>query len=125
MTVACCYKSTRKNGETEWRRARVVNRLNFRGDIEVFLFDHGYYITTTIDKIRRLFKPFGEMPRLSVKAKLAGLLPFFQNWSNQETDHFKSVILKAEKTKMLGMVAKRTEVSHFTISIYLPSPIIL
>ena len=114
MTVACCHKSSKKDGGLEWRRGRVVNRLNFMGEYEIFLFDHGYYITTTIDNVRRLFKPFGDMPKFSVQAKLAGLHPLYEKWSSQETGHFKKAVLNADKAKLLGMVAKRPEVSYFT-----------
>ena len=52
---------------------------------------------TAIDKLKCLFNLFGEVPKLSVKAKLAGLNPFFKNWSVQETNHFKRAIKNTEE----------------------------
>ena len=63
--------------------------------------------------LRTLFKPFGEMPKQSIEARLAGIGPFLYSkvWDVHVTNYFKTKIQKAqEKNSMLAMVAPRAEV---------------
>ena len=67
--------------------------------------------------LRKLFKPFGQLPKQAINAKLGGVEPgplsYDNLWTVQETDYFKRKTAKADKNFLLGMNMKRQEVSFF------------
>ena len=67
--------------------------------------------------LRKLFKPFGQLPKQAINAKLGGVEPgplsYDNLWTVQETDYFKRKTAKADKNFVLGMNMKRQEVSFF------------
>ena len=63
--------------------------------------------------LRKLFKPFGQLPKQAINAKLGGVEPGplsqINQWTVQETDYFKRKTAKADKNFVLGMNMKRQE----------------
>ena len=71
--------------------------------------------------LRKLFKPFGKLPKQAINAKLGGLEPgplsYNNEWTVQEIDFFKRKTAKADKNFVFGMVMKRLEVRFFQCKI--------
>merc|ERR550534_177771 len=111
MHVACQYFSKR-TGKTEWRRGIAMVKMNL-GNFKIDLFDHGVVATVHFSMLRKLFKPFGQLPKQAINAKLGGVEPgplsYGNLWTVQETDYFKRKTAKADKNFVLGMNMKRQE----------------
>jgi hypothetical protein len=104
MHVACQYRRKR-TGKTEWRRGTAMVKMNL-GNFKIDLFDHGVIATVHFSMLRKLFKPFGQLPKQAINAKLGGVEPgpLSQNnqWTVQETDYFKRKTAKADKFFLLN-----------------------
>ena len=72
--------------------------------------------------LRKLFKPFGKLPKQAINAKLGGIEPgplsYDNLWTVQETHYFKRETAKTDKHFVLGMVMKRQEVRLFFMIFY-------
>ena len=73
MHVACQYLSKR-TGKTEWCRGTVIVKLNL-GNFKIDMFDHGVIAIVRFRMLRKLFKPFGKLPKQAINAKLGGFEP--------------------------------------------------
>ena len=67
--------------------------------------------------LRKLFKPFRQLPKQAINTKLGGVEPgplsYNNEWTVQEIDFFKRKTAKADKNFVFGMVMKRLEVRFF------------
>ena len=115
MLVVYKYKSKRTK-EIEWRRGiilgKIANTSWKSAHYSVESIDFGTVVDVYFKDLKKMFKPFGQMPKQAVEAKLAGISPFLYNkmWDVHATNYFKKKV--AENKSMLAMVAHRAEVSY-------------
>ena len=107
-TVVCPYKSKRKSGTFEWRRALILARINVNL-VEIYLFDHGIFLKADFRSLKRLYRPFGNIPVQTIEAKMAGNLNQGL-WTSKEKKMFKKFIKSCPKNLMLAMVGRRKSV---------------
>ena len=118
MLVVYKYKSKRTK-EIEWRRGiilgKIANTSWKNAHYSVESIDFGTVVDVYFKDLKKMFKPFGQMPKQAVEAKLAGISPFLYNkkWDVHATNYFKKKV--AENKSMLAMVAHRAEVCTFYV----------
>ena len=82
MLVVYKYKSKRTK-EIEWRRGiilgKIANTSWKNAHYSVESIDFGTVVDVYFKDLKKMFKPFGQMPKQAVEAKLAGISPFLYN----------------------------------------------
>ena len=107
---ACPYTSSR-SGKVEWRRALVTTRVDSNRHL-VYFFDHGLYCEVDYRCLKKLYRPFADVPVQAIEAQMAGIAPFDKClWNSSEKTFFKRAVARCKKHVMLALVIQRVEVS--------------
>ena len=107
---ACPYTSSR-SGKVEWRRALVTSRVDSSRH-SVYFFDHGLYCEVDYRCLKKLYRPFADIPVQAIEAQMAGIAPFDKClWNSSEKTFFKRAVARCKKHVMLALVIQRVEVS--------------
>ncbi|CAL1541995.1 unnamed protein product [Lymnaea stagnalis] len=76
--------------DESWYRVRILENLN--GTYQVFYIDHGNQETTDASSLRLLPDKFKVQAAYVIKAKLGGVIPVEEGWSDEAVEYFQNFV---------------------------------